>query len=580
MATNPYFSQKVRSEQTLYEDIVIESLKMYGQDVYYLPRDVVNEDRVFGDDVPSRFNSSYKVEMYMENIEGFDGEGDLFTKFGVEIRDQATFVVARRRWTYTVKEEDNEISGERPREGDLIYLPLSNSMFQIMAVEHEQPFYQLSNLPVYKLRCELFEYNDEDMDTGIDAIDDIERDYAYGYELVFTQTRATATVLMDGTTIDSVNILSGGVGYASTPSATLSNLPDISNRIKFGTNSLDPQASGAYTFNKITGDHNVSGSENSRGFISFWVYVNSYPSDTDFMHLITTGNNNIGGTSYRNSVAVSNIGEIGFIQHDPVYGTNFSTLNAVSGILARDTWNHIQIAVRGENTGTSERMMQVYLNGSLIFRNTDPGYRGLLDDGYQIGGTLTAGGHDMIALDGFIDDFYANNSNPFVLDNISLPSAYLGTESNTVAHESFDTPTPTVTPTLTNGKITSLSLTNNHNYFKAAPTLSISEPVALTFAENEVVTQSIGNGVTMYGEVASYKDDTKTLKLIHVGANDGKYHTFTTTTNIVGATSSLPPSSVSEVNQISENEQNDDFESAADEFLDFTETNPFGDPNE
>ena len=153
MATNPYFSQKVRSEQNLYEEIVIESLRMYGQDVYYLPRDVVNEDRVFGDDVPSRFNSSYKVEMYMENIEGFDGEGDLFTKFGVEIRDQATFVVARRRWTTTVKQLDNDIAEDRPREGDLIYLPLSNSMFQIMQVEHEQPFYQLSNLPVYKLRC-------------------------------------------------------------------------------------------------------------------------------------------------------------------------------------------------------------------------------------------------------------------------------------------------------------------------------------------------------------------------------------------------------------------------------------------
>lgn len=183
MATNLYFSQKVSGEQNLYEDIVIESLKMYGQDVYYLPRTIVNEDRVFGDDVPSRFSSSYKVEMYVENVEGFDGEGDLFTKFGIEIRDQATFVVARRRWSATVNKYDNDINSDRPREGDLVYLPLSNSMFQIMAVEHEQPFYQLSNLAVYKLRCELFEYNDEDLDTNIDAIDSIERDYAYEYLL-------------------------------------------------------------------------------------------------------------------------------------------------------------------------------------------------------------------------------------------------------------------------------------------------------------------------------------------------------------------------------------------------------------
>lgn len=184
MATNYYFSQKVRSEQLLYEDIVIESLQMYGQDVYYLPREIVNEDKVFGDDVPSRFGSAYKVEMYIENIEGFDGEGDLFTKFGVQIRDQASFVVARKRWTQTVKRYDNDISGGRPREGDLIFLPLSNSLFEIMQVEHEQPFYQLSNLPTFKLRCELFEYNDEDMDTGIINIDDIEQDYAYTYSLL------------------------------------------------------------------------------------------------------------------------------------------------------------------------------------------------------------------------------------------------------------------------------------------------------------------------------------------------------------------------------------------------------------
>ena len=194
MATNVYFSQKVKSEQLLYEDIVIESLKMYGQDVYYLPRDIVNEDKILGEDVPSRFNSAYKIEMYIENIEGFDGEGDLFTKFGVEIRDQATFIVARRRWNYAVARHDNELESVRPREGDVIYLPLSNSMFQIMAVEHEQPFYQISNLPTYKMRCELFEYSDEDLDTGISTIDSIEDEAAYQYVVeIEGNRRATAT---------------------------------------------------------------------------------------------------------------------------------------------------------------------------------------------------------------------------------------------------------------------------------------------------------------------------------------------------------------------------------------------------
>lgn len=183
MATNPYFKYNIKSEQNLYEDLIIESLKMYGQDVYYIPRDTVGEDRILGEEVPSRYNSAYVVEMYIENTEGYDGEGDLFTKFGIEIRDQATFIVSKRRWTQTVARHDNEITVMRPAEGDLIFIPLTSSLFQIMHVEHEQPFYQLSNLPTFKLRCELFEYNDENFDTGVTTVDKIEKDYAYEYIL-------------------------------------------------------------------------------------------------------------------------------------------------------------------------------------------------------------------------------------------------------------------------------------------------------------------------------------------------------------------------------------------------------------
>ena len=185
---NLYFSDKVRSEQKIYEDIIIESLKIYGQDVYYIPRDLVQEDKIFGDDVPSRFNSAHKIEMYIENIEGFDGEGDLFTRFGVEIRDEATFIVSRNRWSQQVAKFDNSITSLRPLEGDLIYLPLSNKLFEISHVEHEQPFYQLSNLPVFKLRTRLFEYNNEDLDTGVAQIDKIELDYAYKYVLTLDGT--------------------------------------------------------------------------------------------------------------------------------------------------------------------------------------------------------------------------------------------------------------------------------------------------------------------------------------------------------------------------------------------------------
>lgn len=224
MATNVYFSQKVKSEQNLYEDIIIESLKIYGQDVYYLPREIVNEDRILGDDVQSSFSNGYKVEMYIENIEGFDGEGDLFTKFGVEIRDQATFIISRKRWNQTVSRYDNEINSVRPREGDLVYLPLSNSLFQIMHVEHEQPFYQLSNLPTYKMRCELFEYSGEAINTGIEVIDNIEKEYGYKYILTLDTTRSQATGSVGLTPEGEITVVSledSGAGYFTPPKVTI-----------------------------------------------------------------------------------------------------------------------------------------------------------------------------------------------------------------------------------------------------------------------------------------------------------------------------------------------------------------------
>ena len=223
MAKNLYFSDKVTSEQQLYEDIIIESLKMYGQDVYYLPRVIVNEDLVLGHDISSKYDFGYKIEMYIENPEGFEGEGDLFTKFGVEIRDEATFIVSRRRWSSTVNNYSQTIDTSDPRIGDLIYLPLSNSLFEIQQVEHEQPFYQLSNLPTYKLRATLFEYSGEDMDTGIAAIDALEKEDGYTQLLTFTYVAGTFTLgeqvkqtLADGTVItgEIVNLTSNQMSVA------------------------------------------------------------------------------------------------------------------------------------------------------------------------------------------------------------------------------------------------------------------------------------------------------------------------------------------------------------------------------
>lgn len=199
MATNLYFNQKVKSEQDLYENIVIESLQMYGQDVFYLPRTIVAEDTIFKEDVVSKFEDAYQIEMYLENIDGYGGDGDLFTRFGVELRDQANFVVAKKRWEEVAF--NNSSSQVRPNEGDLIFIPMSNSIFEITRVEDERPFYQLSNLPVFRLTCELFEYNDEDFDTDIPIIDEIEQNYAYQYILTLSDISYDSDALQVGTTV-------------------------------------------------------------------------------------------------------------------------------------------------------------------------------------------------------------------------------------------------------------------------------------------------------------------------------------------------------------------------------------------
>ncbi len=196
MARNPYISQTVRSEQDLYENIIIESIKIYGQNVQYMPRTLVSEDKIFGEDVVSRFDDAYTIEMYLENIDGFDGDQDLFTKFGVEIRDRATLHVSRKVWNRNV---GSNVTYNRPNEGDLIYLPLSDQIFEIMRVVDDQPFYQLSNLPTYRMEIELFEYNDEDFDTGVGAIDEAE---ALGNRIKLTLAATGSNALNIGENVE------------------------------------------------------------------------------------------------------------------------------------------------------------------------------------------------------------------------------------------------------------------------------------------------------------------------------------------------------------------------------------------
>ena len=166
------------NEKKLYEDLIIEGLKIYGHDVYYLPRTLVNQDLILGEDSLSKFDDSYLIEMYVETTEGLAGEQELINKFGLEIREETTFMLSKRRWNDAVDSYHTMIKEGRPNEGDIIYYPLLNKFFEISFVEDQEPFFQLGNLPVYKLRARTWEYSSEKLDTGVTDIDSAEDQYS------------------------------------------------------------------------------------------------------------------------------------------------------------------------------------------------------------------------------------------------------------------------------------------------------------------------------------------------------------------------------------------------------------------
>ena len=183
MTTNHFFqdgnSIGATGEQRLIEDLVIESLKVYGHDIYYMPRTLVNKDKIFDEDELSRFTQAYPMEMYLDNVNGYEGQGDIFTRFGLEVRDQATFVLAKRRWDDLVLTSGGTFTQTtRPSEGDLLYMPKTKSIFEIKYVDFQNPFYQLNQIYVFRLTVELFEYSSEDLDTGITEIDAVETKYS------------------------------------------------------------------------------------------------------------------------------------------------------------------------------------------------------------------------------------------------------------------------------------------------------------------------------------------------------------------------------------------------------------------
>lgn len=171
MSSNVYFTHGTRNEQYLVEDLIIESIKIYGETFYYVPRTIIAKDEILGEDRLSQFKDAYPIDMYLENVEGYEGQGAFIQKFGLMLEQSATLTVARRTWERVVAKHGDTMLPNRPAEGDLLWFPLTNALFEIKFVEHQDPFYQLRKLYVYRLSVELFQYSSEKIDTGMERID-------------------------------------------------------------------------------------------------------------------------------------------------------------------------------------------------------------------------------------------------------------------------------------------------------------------------------------------------------------------------------------------------------------------------
>jgi hypothetical protein len=233
MALNPFFLQGSPNEQRLVQELINEQLRIYGVEVIYIPRKFVRRETILREVSSSKFDDNFALEAYVNNYEGYSGQGDILTKFGMSLKDDLSLIISKERYEDFISpllgsESDEEIVlASRPREGDLVYFPLGQRLFEVKFVEHEQPFYQLGKLYVYELKCELFEYEDEVIDTSIEEIDTQiqEEGYITTLSLIGLGRTATALATIGTGYIREITLNNDGYGYTSIPTIGISSAP-------------------------------------------------------------------------------------------------------------------------------------------------------------------------------------------------------------------------------------------------------------------------------------------------------------------------------------------------------------------
>ena len=392
MALNPYFLQGSQGEQRLVQDLINEQLQIYGVEVTYIPRKFVNQKTIIEEVQSSKFDDNFAVEAYVETYDGYAGAGDVLTKFGMSLRDEVTLTISKERFEEFISpfmnsDDDIELS-TRPREGDLVFFPLGARLFEIKFVEHEDPFYQLGNTYVYKLKCELFEYEDEVIDTSIDIIDTQVDDVGYiaNLKLVGIGITATASATLGDGYVREIFLNNDGSGFTGTPTVAIStspsgNIGDNATAVAFtteraGVRSIDKilltNAGANYTTPPIITISGGGGTgaaatcsinTTSAGVIRFTITNNGVGFGT--VPIVTISNPALGVPSQR-AIGIASIGDAGngFNQVNSIFvsnpGENYNntvtvTISDPETISGIGTYQFNEI-VQGMRSGTQARV--------------------------------------------------------------------------------------------------------------------------------------------------------------------------------------------------------------------------------
>ena len=658
MALNSFFLQGSQSEQRLIQELINEQLTIYGVEVIYLPRKIVNHDNILNEIESSKFDDNFSIEAYVNTYDGYGGAGDIMTKFGMSLKDELTLTISKERYedfiatfvagvppTYdphsgTFNQPDDDFVTTRPREGDLVYFPLGKRLFEVKFVEHEQPFYQLGKNYVYQLKCELFEYEDsmntfENLSTGSEEVDDLLVDTGFITSLILVGASSTATATTQISTgyVRSLTLNDDGYGYTSTPTVSLTASPEgtadanatavaittVRNNVYSVKEILLTNAGVGYTESPtitISGGGGVGASatcsietslkgirkytitDNGSGYTSAPTVTIPTPvgpgaaatATVGSAGTITTLTLSTGGKFYGsipNVIIDSPPTRTGVVTTVSLSNSSGTNEPADVGSEYSDGEIYETTAITGSGIGLK---VQVSVSGieqkidgvqSILYGGYGYAVNDIVqvvgggNDGYlKIGSDVTTGiGTTALATalvtNGVITSFTITNhgSGYTTAPNVSI--------ANTVGDKNYvtsglSTATARVVVSAAN-KVSAIYITDPGIGYTAAPSITISSPTSGigTFQFNEIVTGS-PSGAT--GRVKSWDGSTNTLNL---GATNG---TFGRGDTIVGSTSSASYklSSIKSEDVTDKYDKGDEIETFADTLLDFTETNPFG----